>query len=521
MAKQKQALNASKGDPLFPFHALANEAFRKTRDGIHEYRFMNGRQSDPDVTRAIDTFHDYFTSRGLTSPGLCGVSARDVFVTGGGVTQAFATILRLLARDVARENRHKSRAGVNAIRPAILMPMPTYGFFAQAVQAEGFTLIPVPRDPEQNGKLTPVALRRAIRKADDAGLRIVAYYDSNPNNPLGLVRGKAETLAIGTILQNLSTVYRDRDAALIAQTTRDNPMIDLGPMQMRAGSGYRWDGPASRVRMIDDMVYDGLVYPGSEQPFAFAQHPDFTHDAATFFGLSKVGLANLRAGVIVASERDFEGLRKMLMLDQYFPSKPALHALEGYFNAAAPETARRERHLARLNDNHRIRGILMKALINGIDTMPEATPADRRRVETMTMAHYCCDRDAARIKLNAALTGVRVVTTPQAGFFHLLDFSALKGRVYKEEYPAHWQRDAWSVVDGDDAIRDMLNRDDVNIHMAAGNWDDDPRAAMMARVTFALPPADIFDMVDRLRTGLRIFRTASPDCVPAPAGLSI
>jgi aspartate/methionine/tyrosine aminotransferase len=251
------------------------------------------------------------------------------------------------------------------------------------------------------------------------------------------------------------------------------------------------------------MVYDGLEY-GSERGFSFTQVREFFKDTLALFGPSKAGLAALRAGIVVGDKRFIDDLKHRAMMNQYFPARPALHAMEAYFNTAEPFAGKRREHLERMNADHRFHGLLMKALINGIGTMTEIAPKDRQKLVQAVMDHDGNGAVAAITRLNRPVAGVKVITTPQAGFFHLLDFSGLRKRVYPNDLVPNKCYSGWSKVRDAHDVSGALGIAE-NIRTASGEWSRLEKSDMVVRVSFAMPIEDIFDFTERLQRGMKNF----------------
>jgi aspartate/methionine/tyrosine aminotransferase len=509
-------IDASLGNPLFPLTGVANYAFRQARKDLHRYQFLNAGRSETSVRNALSAMSDFFTARGIYPPGWSGLPFTNMMPVGGGTTEAFNLILQMLADDVRKENKNFIRHGQDPVKPAILMPVPTYGFFQDAARDLGFTIIPVLRDLKAGGVLRRDAVIAAIRAAHKDNLRIVSFFDSNPNNPTGLVRGEKETRELGRIILALSKHYgeqeykEDGDASQQMSLWQEDLLFSLGRRKLK------WSGPAARVRIIDDMVYDGLEY-GTEKPFSFAQIPELFKDTFVLFGTSKAGLANLRGGLIIGDSEDMYALNHRSLMNEYFPSKVALHAMEAFFNVEEPFASQRRRHLDRLNKEHRFRGLLLKALVNGVDTMPEVQPADMRRMTNALMRHFAFSRQQATGRLHRNIPALKIISTPQAGFFHLVDFSALIGREYDNIHVPYKRYGGKSVVEDGAALSHVFTTGQ-QLHMAGGGWMGLGDKSMIGRMSFAMPVADIIESAYRLATGCRQFQC--PACVPAPETLS-
>lgn len=147
----------------------------------------------------------------------------------------------------------------------------------------------VPRSTE-DGNLSPQDVRTTFDRLDKQGKRIVTFYDCNPHNPLGLVRDREETEALAEVFHEVNEIYHQQNikhALITVGNPEDEP----------------WNGPASRLWIIDDLVYDGLEFSGQKPAFSFAQLEDMQNDAILLPGLSKLGLAGLRAGLMVADQQ--------------------------------------------------------------------------------------------------------------------------------------------------------------------------------------------------------------------------
>ncbi|MDB5491342.1 MAG: hypothetical protein JWO78_1191 [Micavibrio sp.] len=504
-----KVIDCANGNPLFPLTSAANYAFKESRKDLHRYQFLAAGYSEYSVRRTLDRLSDHFTSRGIQPRGWTGLPFTDMMPVGGGTTGAFHLILNRLAEDVAAENKRCNRN----IRPAILMPVPTYGFFIDTAEALGFDIVKVQRNLTEGGRLEWNDVRTAIRGAVHQDRRLVAFFDSNPNNPTGLVRTEGETRKLGKLFQGLNDLYEQEENKVLREWQKTQEFISFGTGEnaFKTKPGRAWDGLSSRINIIEDMVYDGLEY-SSEKPFAFAQIDELYKHCFTLFGISKAGLANLRGAVIVADSQKLHDLNHDRLLSEYFISKPALHAMEAYFNVTEPFLSQRRRHLDRMNDAHRFRGLLMKALINGMDTMAELDDADRQRL-VQTIARSGKGKAEALRLLTAGIPGLRVLTTPQAGFFHLIDFSDLKGREYSNTFVHYKRYSGMTVAEDSEAIRHVFGAGQ-RLSFASGSWMGLDEKAGVARATFAMPVADIIEVTERLRAGMSDFRKQAPKSVP-------
>ncbi|MCD8562778.1 MAG: aminotransferase class I/II-fold pyridoxal phosphate-dependent enzyme [Alphaproteobacteria bacterium] len=314
----------------------------------------------------------------------------------------------------------------------------------------------------------------------------MAYYDSNPHNPLGLIRGGKETEKLADLMAHHSEQNEKRD-------------YDDGYF------GGRQD-PITRIRLIDDVVYNGLEYKGSEKPVSFAQVGAGLRNTFVLAGISKVGLVSLRGGLVIGKSSEIHELRLIQRTLSYVPPAPAMHALSAYFNDAAPFAGWRDSHLKKLNAAHEFSGKFMKALINGLGDAGSVSAAEEKKMIKLLMSHADLSDGKAQARLARGVKNVRVITSPHAGFFHMLDFSACEGMAY-EGY-SRWKD--CRMVD-EEGIVALLK--DVSLKLAPGSYTGLEGEQMIMRVSFAKDPADILDFVDRLE---KVFSKKAPSSVLAP-----
>lgn len=467
-------LDMSSGDPGVPFTALFKRACRKSAADIQRYHQINTCNVDCTTWDFLKPVAKHFESKGIKCSG------SNILFSGGGTSEVFEYILKMLMSDVREENKKRK----TPIKPAIAFTVPTYGLFIEKAERAGFDIIKVPRDLK-TGALSQKLLKQALVQSHHDGLRVVGFCDPNPHNPLGLVRGLQETKEIGTLLQALSGDYKILD-------------------DKAESAGMPWKGPASRVRMLDDLIYDGLEY-SHEKPVSFAQIPEFFNDTLVMYGLSKIGLTGLRAGLAIGNTTDIAELRVIAQEYSYFPNTVAMHAMAEYYNNGKTQTQMRETHLTEAKETYRFSGVFMKALINGVHQTPEASADDKENMRLALTMHLGISERAAIQKLKDGVSGVSVLTTPQAGFFHLLDFNALRNQTVCLNMKESEQYREWSKVDAEDSLYHVFTTHH-GLHVlgpsAMGLADD----AMVGRVSFAADDSDIIDCAERLRAGVRHFR---------------
>ena len=109
---------------------------------------------------------------------------------------------------------------------------------------------------------------------------------------------------------------------------------------------------------------------------------------------------------------------------------------------------------------------------------------------------------AALARLLRPIENVRVVTRPKAGFFHMLDFSALKGTYFREESGAQV-----GPVEDDSMLERILSAE--GFHLVYGVWTGLSKDHMLERVCFAVDTDVIIEAIDRLEELIARFNSHS------------
>jgi aspartate/methionine/tyrosine aminotransferase len=489
--KPKPRMDFSLGDPLYPLTEIANIAFQKSLSDLHQYHIMAHASFPVHAVRPIlENLAQYFTAKGIYDHGYTGCGINEILMTGGGTTEAYELIIRRLAQDV-RERCAETGA---QIKPAVIAPVPTYGFFLDNPRAWGMEVIRVERNLDKGGRLDPELLAWAFEKADESGYRVVAYYDCDPHNPLGFVRTREETRQIAKVIAAYNDKIHEED----------------GKNGLR-----RWTGAASRCRIIDDRVYAGLEYDRNQETCSFAELdneiPGTFRNTFTLFGLSKAGLVSLRAGAIVADSRDIGGLQALQAQTSYFPPKISMHALEAFYTTDEKLADIRDEHLKKMNADHEFSGKFMKALLVGFSAVPEAVEKEKARMVDIVSAARKVDPKEAAAQFEKGIPGVRVVTTPQAGFFHVLDMNSLKGREYNDRFALSFPPAPPVTVKDAFDLKQLL--DDENLSVASGSWSGLQPDNLILRASFAKSFPEIVDFSERI--GAVVARCSGPAMAPA------
>jgi aspartate/methionine/tyrosine aminotransferase len=470
-------IDASLGDPIFPFRALANHAFKAARKEAHnKYQLFNTTRWNRDsIAEVFWNSVSYLKTRGIQD-NLLGMNR--MFPVSGGTTRAFEIVMEKLSTDIKEWSGRMSME----VKPVIIMPTPTYGYFFEPPKKHGIDVVKVPRDMANGGKLDLGLLDKTMDDVVASGRRVVAYYDSNPHNPLGLVREESETRAILNVLNRHEDINKEKDLADIARKHPDKNARDI--------LYCRGDLP---ILKIDDMVYDGLEYEG-EKPCSFGEieNNKVTRfdptNVVMLFGVSKAGFVTARAGLMVGDSSYIQEIAQNNIYEEYFPSPLVAHAMAAFLSNEEPHASARATHFKKMNTYHQFAGKFMKVLINGLDKTPEVTELEAARMVRLLMKHCGLTRQEAKWRLARGVENVKVITSPKAGFFHMLDFGYFKDSIsrLKENHESVETK-----------LSDIFSKK-ANIKFATGGYTGLGQDHLMMRATYAMPLDGIIDFVTRI-----------------------
>lgn len=513
-------INLSHGDPLFPFTELFRTASRNSQSNLTQYNPNTylGENFSGRYRHALLPIHNYINDRGLKRCDWTGVGLDSLLMIDGGTTRGFEMVMRCLISDVVERNRHihdmneSNNDNIAPIRPAILMPVPTYGHFIWVLNqnpelGKQVEIIPINRDPLNDWCVDTNHMIETIKKSIADDKRIIAYFDSNPNNPTGHVRDREETKRIGDVISDLNEFYMCQDSTVdkenISETKPKDTEESFLSSLFAARSKMFWNGPSANVHIIDDMVYDGLQYDSSQSHCTFSEVMDKYKYCITLMGTSKNGLASMRAGLIIATSNIMNDLRNMDRNSNYVASDMTLNILSLFFNNSAEREQKRLAYQKKAITHYRFAGQFVKALINGIDSvLTDLSKSDAKRMHDILRATQNLTAEEARTVLKSGIKGIKISTNPQAGFFHLLDFSGLKGMGFSVE--KNWGA-TYRVLESEHDFTDLCNK--MGLSLASGSYMGTPKDICSQRLTYALPLPEIIRATERLKL---IVRTCKP-----------
>lgn len=335
----------------------------------------------------------------------------------------------------------------------ILIPGPSYGLFTIRAERAGAEVEIFPLEAEDNYLVNPDKLANAIDEINHSLQRVynrrhgyvprvVAFVNANPNNPTGKVMGENET----ELLTNISKVCLERG-----------------------------------VFVIDDMVYRDITYDENNIAKPIATIPGMFRNTITLFGLSKsYGMASLRAGFLIADEIIIREVINRIF--QEMDSSPDIvgRALMGAFNTSESRNTYYKEYFGELRKIYVEKYNILKAMVMGIDSITDKKIKDKTY---KTISKFITDED----KLNIVLKGLPYTKIPknlepESGFFAILDFTELKGKLFQGK-PIKTERDLLEFFYKTNRIRFLIGQS-----ISWPNHDE-----LVGRVTFAHSDEEIIN----------------------------
>lgn len=420
--------NFQSGTPMkakpFP---LAIREVRKTlrKNNLYMYPSNTGN------ARSKKRFLEYLIKEGFVlekKDNYDGLSIDNIAFTCS-TSQAYMMIVKLLARE----------------EDVILLTGPNYGLFAIESERYNAHVEILDLKEEDDWFVNPDNLAQKIddinKKLEDKFKdklnyvpRVVAFLNMNPHNPLGKVMSN-----------------KNKDL-----------LFKIGDICLEKG-----------VFVIDDLIYRDLTFDQDNLALPLATNPKYFNNTISLFGISKAyGLASFRAGVMVAPIPICNAINDQMY--QNMVSMPVLQVQStvGAFNGSKKRYKIARRYFKKVIDEYKYRYLLFLALIEGIDVIKENKI--KNRIIKDIKKHV---KNGVTLKM--LLEGipnveVRRKTTPDSGFFAVLDFTKIRGKKY----------DGNSINDDYDLLKYLYSKGRIEYIMGKSmNWPNDE---IIARVNFAL-----------------------------------
>lgn len=367
-------------------------------------------------------------------------------------TQAFNIIMKIIARP----------------HDVVLMTGPNYGLFTFTPERSAGAKVEIlPLSIKDNWYVNPEKLSLKIDEINqqleeeykgklDYTPKVVAFLNENPHNPLGKVMNNNNC----EILEKIGDVCLERG-----------------------------------VFVIDDLIYRDLTFDRNNLAKPMGTYAKYFDNTITITGLSKsYGLAAIRAGMVVANEIIVRGIRNYIF--QTMDSSPILQgrALAGAFNSSTERYREYERFFNPIIDEYKYRLELLKALVEGIDTIKDSNLRNEIENEIKKYA-----RNEFNIKeLLEGIPGVNIVdgTYPESGFFVMLDYTSLKNK--SSDYGR-------TITNEKELLKYMYEQEKIKLILGQSiSWPNQDQ--LVGRVTTALPREDTIEYFGAMNRCLRKLR---------------
>ena len=284
----------------------------------------------------------------------------------------------------------------------ILVTGPNYGLFTIRAERAGAEVDILPLTKEDNWLVNPKKLADKIDEINESlqkvynrrkGYipRVVAFVNTNPNNPTGKVMGPKQEMLLK----------------------------EIGEVCLKRG-----------VFIIDDLVYRDLTFDSQNIAKPIATIPGMFRNTISLFGLSKsYGMASLRAGFVVADEVIIRELINRIF--QGMDSAPDIvgRALAGAFNTSRKREKVYNDYFSKLRNIYQEKYQLLKALVEGIDCINDNKLKENIRKKICSVV----TDEKLQEKVLAGLPYTKFPDNlePESGFFAILDFTKVRGMKYK------------------------------------------------------------------------------------------
>ena len=332
----------------------------------------------------------------------------------------------------------------------IITTAPNYGLFTFKPERLNVNVEVVPLLEEDNYLINPRRLDDKVKEINDELKdkykdldyvpRVVAFLNSNPNNPLGNYMGECEKER----LEELGKVIKDNN-----------------------------------MFIIDDLIYRDICFDGDiAKPIASLD--GMFKNTISLFGLSKsYGMASLRAGFVVADEIIIREIVNKIFRE--LDAVPAIigEALAGAFGSSEIEY---DEYFSKLREEYKYRYNLFKTMVLGINCCDKKY----RNMVIETIRKYAPNYD-----INKGIDEVKIKCDGKVGFFIVLDFTELKGKRYKD-----------GIINSDEDLLIYLYKK-INLRYLIGKsitWPNEEE--MVGRFTFAKSEEEIVGMLDKLKKAL-------------------
>ena len=285
-------------------------------------------------------------------------------------THAFDMIMRILSHP----------------NDVVIFPSPNYGLFALICERYSVNVEFIELKKENNYIIDPEELRKKINtinrklkriyKNDEYIPKVIAFFNANPNNPLGTYIGKKDT----KILDELGKICKKNEMFL-----------------------------------IDDLVYKDLIYDRHDFILPVGYNKLWFDNTISLYGLSKsFGGAGLRAGFVVANSYIIQAIKNIIFQEMDSTPIDICYACAGAYNISHRRKTSYRRYFKKIIKKYKFNFNLLNHIINGNSKL---TIYD----------FYISIYTKTKLQKFGGIDGISILNDkmPDSGFFALVDFTGL------------------------------------------------------------------------------------------------
>jgi len=437
-----------------------------------------------------------------------------IHFSNGGITRCFTDIANTVVTKFEHAEKAKKEFGKDQ-KGAILLPVPTYGLFywhlADLLEDKDIVIVPVQR--HDNGSVDQSSLKRAIKECELKNIRILMYYDSNPNNPSGYIRERSETEDLSAILMEAGQKSFSKDLDAISEIMNANKISEHMVSDEIKVKTTAWfnnlNSPFSFIINVDDMAYQGLEHTGRKKPYSFGQvSTAVAQRSAVLMGVSKIGLPGLRMGMMVTHPSLTSPLAGKQLMEEFAAHSFGVDVLTARYGAGSAHKKKFAKHEEDLRRTHNYKTGIIEAMFHGLENTDRLTDRQKQKlVKDYAAYSYKSPAEAKRV-LSEGLAPFHLEADIEAGFFHRVNCDALAGqRIYAKfddmPYPIPVS------LYNNDMLGDVFKAFEMKVVSAAQQGASEN--TFQVRITLSLPDKELFRFYDSMQEMRGYFFGENPE----------
>lgn len=363
-----------------------------------------------------------------------------IHFSNGGITRSFTDVASAIVEEFEYTEKVRKEFGADQ-KGAILLPVPTYGLFywklRDLLAGKDIEIIPVQR--HDNGSVDQSSLIRAAKECESKNFRILAFYDSNPNNPSGYIRERVETEDLSAILMGIGQKSYTKDIYTISDIMNANKISEHQVAPEINVKVAPWldhiNSPFSSVVIMDDTAYQGLEHTKQKKPYSFGQvSMAVAQRSVVMMGVSKIGLPGIRMGLMVTHPSITASLAGKQLMDEFAAHSFGVDVLTARYGAESPHKKKFVKHEENLRRTHNYKTGIVEAMFHGLENTDRLTDRQKKKLVKDYAAYSDKTLAESQKTLSDGLAPFRLEADIEAGFFHRINCDALAGQTIYAQF---------------------------------------------------------------------------------------